>query len=623
MSATNKLTNEASTETRVSVTGLTVVTKRRETSVIEDVSFQILPGTVLGLVGESGSGKSTLGVALLGHTRRGLKIAAGEVMIDGVDLLALSGPQLRRARGSLVSYVPQDPTSGLNPGLRVGYQLREALAIHPESLVNGQSLEGRISEVLVEVGLPATERLLRSYPHQLSGGQQQRIAIAMAFACFPRLIVLDEPTTGLDVTTERQVLDTVRDLTQRHQISAVYVSHDLAVVAQIADETAVMYAGRIIEQGPTDAIFRSARHHYTAGLIKAAPSARQSTVLIGIEGHPPSPGHWPIGCAYANRCESAADDCRRALPSLEPVGPRHLVRCLHPLPELAAFASRPGVPNVSVHSGRSLSVHELSATYGGTEVLHGIDVDVAPGQCTAIVGESGSGKTTLARCIVGLHQSWRGQAAYGEEMLDPKPERRTKEQRRLIQYVFQNPYNSLNPRMSVGDNMEEPLRYFTSFTRQRRRAEVLRVLDAVALSAEFIDRMPDELSGGERQRVAVGRALTVNPELLVCDEVTSALDVSVQALLVEQLRQLQHDRGLSMLFITHNLAVVRSIAQDVIVISNGEVVERGLVETVLDHPQHPYTKQLLADLPHLGEAREAPTPDFVVGEEPQIPEFHI
>jgi peptide/nickel transport system ATP-binding protein len=595
-------TGQTAASDGVSVSGLTVVTKRRQTPIVDDVSFQIKPGTVMGLVGESGSGKSTVSLALLGHTRRGLKIAAGEVVIDGRDLLALSGPQLRQARGRQASYVPQDPASGLNPGLRVGYQLREAFTIHPDSLAEGQTVEDRTNELLLEVGLPATELLLRSYPHQLSGGQQQRIAIAMAFACRPRLIVLDEPTTGLDVSTQRHVLDTVRELTRRHDVTAVYVSHDLAVVAQIADQTAVMYAGRVVEKGPTDRIFRSARHHYTAGLIKAAPSARQSSILVGIEGRPPRPGNWPPGCSYAARCASAADDCRRALPALEPASSGQLVRCFHPLPELAASAAKRGVPAVTTHPGQSLSVRDLSASYGTTEVLHGISFEVPPGSCTAIVGESGSGKTTLARCVVGMHRSWQGEVTYGGATLDRRPERRTKDQRRIIQYIFQNPYNSLNPRMSVGDNMEEPLRYFTSSTRQERRAQVIRVLDAVALSAEFIDRMPDELSGGERQRVAVGRALTVDPELLVCDEITSALDVSVQALLVEQLRHLQHDRSLSMLFITHNLAVVRSIAQDVIVISKGHVVERGPVDLVLDHPQHDYTRQLLADLPHLEEA---------------------
>jgi peptide/nickel transport system ATP-binding protein len=247
-------------------------------------------------------------------------------------------------------------------------------------------------------------------------------------------------------------------------------------------------------------------------------------------------------------------------------------------------------------------VRDLVAHYAHKQVLHHVDLEVTPGRCTAIVGESGSGKTTLARCIAGLHQSWEGTMAYGDVPLAQQPRKRTVDQRRVMQYVFQNPYASLNPRLTVGSNMEEPLRYFTSLSASDRRERVLRGLEDVALSADFADRMPDQLSGGERQRVAVGRALSVDPEMLICDEITSALDVSVQALLVEQLRRLQHERGLSMLFITHNLAVVRSIAQDVIVLSHGVVVEHGPVEQVLDSPQHPYTVQLLADLPHLDAA---------------------
>jgi peptide/nickel transport system ATP-binding protein len=276
-----------------------------------------------------------------------------------------------------------------------------------------------------------------------------------------------------------------------------------------------------------------------------------------------------------------------------------VARCLHPLPSDAIAHANPPVPPSPGHSGSALAVSGLVAHYGSTEVLHGVDLTVPAGCCTAVVGESGSGKTTLARCIAGLHQVWRGKLSYAGTALDPLPQRRSKDERRVLQYVFQNPYASLNPRTSVGANIEEPLRYFTALSARDRRERVLRVLDDVALSADFADRMPDQLSGGERQRVAVGRALSVDPELLICDEITSALDVSVQALLVEQLRRLQHERGLSMLFITHNLAVVRSIAQHVVVVSRGSVVEQGPVEHVLDNPQHPYTIQLLADLPHL------------------------
>jgi len=588
------------------VSGLTVQTKTHGVPVIEGISFSVDSGTVMGLVGESGSGKSTAGVALLGLARRGLRISAGSVVVGDQDILKLGPSELTHARGRVVAYVPQDPSSGLNPALRIGRQLREALAVHSGVLASGQTVDERIEEVLTDVHLPANDVLLRSYPHQLSGGQQQRVAIAMAFACRPRVIVLDEPTTGLDVTTQRHVLETVRSLTQQYGATAVYVSHDLAVVAQLAQTTAVMYSGRLAELGPTVDLFRAARHPYTVGLIKAAPSPERSTVLVGIEGRPPRPGHWPTGCAFADRCPSVQPDCRQSLPGLRELAPGHQARCIHPVPADGDPAgAADAVPAARERDGASLGVSNLVAHYGAVEVLHGVSFRVDPGRCTAIVGESGSGKTTLARCLIGLHAAWSGDVHFGGEELAPGFAQRSSDLRRRLQYVFQNPYASLNPRMSVGENLEEPLRFFTELNRDQRRERVEQVLDTVALSGGFIDRMPDQLSGGERQRVAVGRALTVNPELLICDEVTSALDVSVQALLVEQLRQLQFERGLSMVFITHNLAVVRSIAQDVVVLAHGDVVEQGPTEQVLDDPQDPYTRQLLKDLPRL-EARAQP-----------------
>ena len=590
----------------LTVTGLTVVTQKHKTPVVEDVSFSVAGGQILGLVGESGSGKSTVGVALLGLARRGLEIAGGSVLIGDVDVLKMSPGELRSARGRVVAYVPQDPASGLNPALRIGTQLREALAVHPDALT-GQTVDDRVRELLVQVHLANPERVLRSYPHQLSGGQQQRIGIAMAFACRPRLIVLDEPTTGLDVSTQRHVLDTVADLSTQYGATIVYVSHDLAVVGQIADETAVMYAGRLVEQGPTDSLFRQARHHYTVGLLKAAPSPDRSTVLVGIEGNPPRPGSWPVGCCFLDRCPAAQDDCAAALPEMIPLGPKHVARCIHPVP----LSSDPGagpaaVPTVGGVPGPALTLSGMNAHYGPLPVLHDINFTVEPGTCTAIVGESGSGKTTLARCLIGLHSDWAAdQATFGDEKLEPAAAKRTRSQRQRLQFVFQNPFSSLNPRMSVGDNVEEPLRFFTKLSRAERRRKVLETLDTVALSKQFYNRMPDQLSGGERQRVAVGRALAVDPELLVCDEVTSALDVSVQALLVEQLRELQLKRGLSMVFITHNLAVVRSVAQNVIVLQAGRIVESGPVEDVLDRPTQEYTRQLLADLPKMSTAAHA------------------
>lgn len=585
--------------TGLRVSGLTVVSKARRTPIVEDVSFELPRGQVLGMVGESGSGKSTVAVALLGLARRGLEISAGSVHIQDRNVLALPPAQLREARGSLISYVPQDPGTGLNPGHKIGWQLREALTVHRSAVPAGQSVDDRVREVLTEVGLP-DQAVLERYPHQLSGGQQQRVAIAMAFAARPQVIVLDEPTTGLDVTTQRRVLDTVREMTARHQVSSVYISHDLAVVAEIADQVAVMYAGRIIEIGSAAALFTDPRHHYSAGLIAAAPSAVRATTLEGIEGRPPRPGAWPTGCSFADRCDKAQPECEAELPELVSVGAGQRARCLHPV-EKGSFtiANRPAAPVVP-RSGPALEVRNLSAHYGTLPILHGVDIELSAGRCTAVVGESGSGKTTLARCLVGLHHQWQGSIAIGGMPVGSRPKDRPFELRRKLQYVFQNPYASLNPRMSVGQNIEEPLRHFTSLDRRARRDRVMSVLSEVALSATYADRMPDQLSGGERQRVAVGRALTVEPEILVCDEITSALDVSVQALLVEQLRHLQRERNLSLLFITHNLAVVRSLAQDVVVLERGRVVEHGPVESVLTDPTHSYTKKLLEDLPDLG-----------------------
>lgn len=587
------------TENGIEVRELTVCTAAG-VPVVENISFTVEPGETLGLVGESGSGKSTVGVALLGLARRGLRITAGSVKVGGTDILSLSGEQLRDARGRLVSYVPQDPAAGLNPAHRVGAQLREALSVHQRALGGTVDIDERVESLLADVSLPASPELLQSYPHQLSGGQQQRIGIAMAFACRPRLIVLDEPTTGLDVTTQRRVLETIRDLASEHSVSAVYVSHDLATVGQIAQRTVVLYAGRVIESGPTRELFAEPHHPYTAGLVAAVPSPDEANRLVGIEGRPPRPGRWPQGCAYAERCPRVTDTCRSSLPALTLLGKGREVRCLTPVgTDGSELFSPAAVPSLGPQREEALSVTQLRASYSGTEVVHGVSFAVPAGECTAIVGESGSGKTTLARSLVGLHSAWSGEVKVGGDAVAPAAGARAKDQLRRMQYVFQNPYASLNPTMTVAENIEEPLRHFERLPPSERRQRAIEMLEVVCLSPEFADVLPNRISGGERQRVAVGRALVVNPEILVCDEITSALDVSVQALLVEELRDLQIQRQLSMVFITHNLAVVRSIAQNVIVLERGTVVEAGTVDTVLSNPQHPYTQQLMQDLPRM------------------------
>jgi peptide/nickel transport system ATP-binding protein len=589
---------------RLQVIGLQVRTDsaaRPGTGVVDDISFAVPAGEVLGLVGESGSGKTTVALALLGHARRGLRISAGQILLDGTDLLTLSRPELRAARGARVSYVPQDPAAALNPGLRIGTQVREVLRVHTEAGPAAAGDSGdRVAEVMREAYLDPTPELLHRYPHQLSGGQQQRVALAMAFACRPALIVLDEPTTGLDVTTQRHILNTVRTLCRSYGVAAVYVSHDLAVVSGLVSDVAVMYAGRIVEIGPAARLFGDPVHPYTRGLIRAVPSPERAEALTGIDGQQPRPGRRGAGCSFAPRCGYAIAACTSTAPEPVTVAGR-AVRCLRAqdleavepghLPVLAAPPAAAGTP--------ALSVRDVAASYGSAQVLTGIGLEVPPRTCVAIVGESGSGKTTLARCVAGLHRDWTGEIAFQGTALAPGARQRSKDLLRRVQYIFQNPYTSLNPRKTIGQILDQQVRQFSDLSRRDRSARVAEVLKDVSLGPDLLFSYPDQLSGGERQRVAIARALAVRPELLICDEVTSSLDVSVQAIIIELLRRIQQEHHLAMIFITHNLALVRSIAQSVVVLREGTVAESGPAGQVLEHPASPYTQRLVEDVPKL------------------------
>ena len=584
----------------LAVDRLKVVMAGSQTDVVDDVSFTVGAGEVLGLVGESGSGKTTVALALMGYARRGLTIAGGSVLLDGQEVIGRTAAELRRLRGASVAYVAQDPTSALNPALKVGTQLREIFAAHPGE--SGASVEDRIGELLLEVRLDQVSRALDSYPHQLSGGQQQRVMLAMAFACRPKLIVLDEPTTGLDVTTQRHVLDSIRGLCRIYRVGAVYVSHDLAVVADIANTIGVMYAGRLVELGAAARVFRAPGHPYTRGLLRAIPSPTRAHVLEGMEGQPPRPGGRPRGCFFAARCEFAEDACGTAFPARNDLdGTGHWARCIRAaevcqLPALGELPLREQLPLVEAERPL-LRIESLNATYVEKPVLYDVSVEVRPQRCLAVVGESGAGKTTLARCIVGLHSTWSGTIEFDGNGLAHDRRRRPREVIRSLQYVFQNPYTSLNPRKTVGRLVEQPLRELFDLPRAERDRRVVAALEDAALSGEYVNRYPDQLSGGERQRVAIARALVSEPKLLVCDEVTSALDVSVQAAIVELLHRLKSERGLTLVLITHNLALVRGLADDVVILRDGRVVEQG--QGVLDSPQTDYSAQLLADVPSL------------------------
>jgi peptide/nickel transport system ATP-binding protein len=420
----------------------------------------------------------------------------------------------------------------------------------------------------------------------------------MAFAGNPRLIVLDEPTTALDVSTQRLVLNTVRELCAKHQVAAIYVSHDLAVVSELATRIAVMYSGRVIELGEAADVVGRPLHPYTRGLLTAVPSPTRALRLVGIEGTPPSPSRRPSGCAFAPRCGFATEVCLEAPPQPTRALGRE-VRCVHveqvstvPLADRASRADE-----VESDSPSVLGIRSLSAGYGSSPVLKDLTFDVQERVCTAIVGESGSGKTTLARAIAGLHRQYTGTISLGTEVLNASVHKRSVQQVSDIRYVFQNPYASLNPRRTVGDTIAGSLRTLSKLPARAIDSAVVQALEDVSLLPEMARRYPSELSGGERQRVAIARALVVRPRLLICDEVTSSLDASAQAIIIELLRTLQTERDLSILFITHNIALVRALASQCIVLSKGEIVEAGAVADVLGRPQHDYTVQLMHDVP--------------------------
>jgi len=572
--------------------------------VVSDISFSVAPGRILGLVGESGSGKSTIAAALLGHARDGARITAGRVRVGEIELLGLPPAQLRRLRGRVVAHVAQDPASALNPLQRIGTHLHELLEVH-EPQLKPAGREQRILRSLADVGLPDEREFLRRFPHQLSGGQQQRVLLALAFVLNPQLIVLDEPTTALDVTTQAKVLATVRTLCQRHGVAAVYVSHDLAVVRNLVDEVVVLYAGRVVEQAPLQVLFERPVHPYSQGLLAAIPDVAQRRPLQPIPGQAPAPGTRPTGCAFAPRCPLADAGCQAKAPQLVTFEPQRRVACLRPDdgPAFRVGGGDSPLRLVEAAAPALLSVEGVDAWYGHRQVLFNVSLQLAAGQCLALVGESGSGKTTLARALAGLGENASGLLRYQDAALSLKARERPATQRHQVQYIFQNPYRSLNPRHTVGETLATAARHFFSLSEAQVQARVAEVLGQVSLQPGLSAAYPRELSGGERQRVAIARALICQPRLLICDEITSALDVSVQSTILDLLARLQQG-GLSILLVTHDLGVVRALAQRVVVLRKGVLVESGAVEQVLDDPFDVYTRQLVSDSPSLsGKAR--------------------
>jgi peptide/nickel transport system ATP-binding protein len=593
----------APSATIVRVDGLTLAL-RTGAPIVEDVSFSLQAGEILGLVGESGSGKTTTALALLGYTRPGVVWRSGSVEVGGEQIGGRDERALRTLRGRVVSYVPQDPGGALNPSLRVGDAILDVLRAHRQ----GVGAPAAVHAALERVELGGDAGFTRRYPHQLSGGQQQRVTIAMACVCEPPVAVLDEPTTGLDVLTQDRILFELDRLRNEQGMAMVYVSHDLAVVSRMADRIVVMYAGRVVENASAAEVIERPRHPYTRALVAAIPDFRHPRSLRGIPGVSVGVGEWPSGCAFAPRCEHVGDRCAEAVPALADAAPGHAVRCCRSAD--LALAERP-VSGLRAQAAPAaaepplLEVSSLEARYRSRSSARPAVVDVSfaiePGRCVALVGESGSGKTTVGRCIAGLHTPSRGTIAFAGAPLAGHAGSRPLDVRRRIQIVFQNPFESLNPRHQVRSSIARPLRVLCGLSRRNADVRVGQLLERVRLPKRVAERFPVELSGGERQRVAIARALAAEPELLICDEVTSALDVSVQAAVLELLQELQRELGLSMLFITHNLGVVACVADSVLVMDKGELCESGPVAQVLEHPAHEYTRRLLSAAPTLSD----------------------
>ncbi len=502
-------TAEVDPEAGCTISGLRVGLTGRGIDVVDNIDLVLHPGEVVGLVGESGSGKTTVGTALLGYSRRGAEIETGSVLLGTRDVLSMSTQEVRSVRGMEIAYMPQDPASALNPAIRIGRQIVELLELRNVGTA-AERLE-RAKAGLAEVGLPNDEEFLARFPHQLSGGQVQRVALAMAFLPRPKVLVLDEPTTGLDVTTQGMVLATMAELCRSHDVAALYVTHDLAVVANIANRVAVMYAGRIIELGPREAIFRNPAHPYTRALLDAIPHLSQARALVGIPGRTPGPGRRPAGCRFHDRCAYVVERCRTEEPPPVEVAPDHVARCWR-IGDIGEWdINRGTVPDTDPNRKREplLSVSNLNIFYGHKHVVHDVSFDLAKAEVLALVGESGSGKTTISRSIGGLHDNWTGDVNFLGHELAKSARRRTMDDRKRIQYIFQNPYLSLNPRLTIEQIVKRPMELFGLARGQEATDRVVELLEQVALGPTVLKYQTNRLSGGERQRVAIARALAV------------------------------------------------------------------------------------------------------------------
>lgn len=601
---------EATPRTLLEIRNLRVEyrTSRGRMVALPDFSLSLGEGERIGLVGESGCGKSTLAMAIMRHLGSNGVIANGEIIFEGRDIARASETELERVRGTRMSIVYQEPASALNPSMTIGRQLIEVPMVHQG--MGRREAYRRAAEVLAEVHIPDPEAFLECYPHQLSGGQKQRVVIAMALLANPTLLVLDEPTTGLDVTVEAAVLDLIDEIRRRHGTALIYISHNLGLIARVAERVGVMYAGELVEDAPVTSLFANPRHPYTRGLFGAIPrmgTSKRESALLPIPGSVPLPGGGRRGCAFAPRCPIVlAGRCDAGPVGFADLGPGHRARCVNL--EESVQLSTPALPApqaTAADGERIVEAEGLSRFYelrrGVVKANDSLDLEARRGEVLAVVGESGSGKSTFARVLAGLEAASGGTLRFaGVDIAKRTVHQRTAEQVAQIQMVFQNPDGTLNPSFSAGWPIARAIRKLGSGRGRAEIAERVRsLLGMVQLPQSARHSLPRQLSGGQKQRVAIARAFAGQPEVLIADEPTSALDVSVQAAVVNLLLRIQAERGTTMVFISHDLGLVRYIADHVVVMYLGRVMEAGPTAALYAPPYHPYTEALLSAVPSI------------------------
>ena len=594
---------------------------------LSGVDLHVNPGETLGIVGESGSGKTMTALSLMGLLPQGGKVSSGSIILDGQDLTKMPLHLKRKMRGTKVGMIFQDPLTSLNPTMKIGLQVCEPLRVH-EKLSKRAAL-ARAVEILKRVGMPRPEVVINNYPHQLSGGMRQRVMIAMALVCKPRILIADEPTTALDVTTQMQILDLIDELRDEYKMGVILITHDLGVVAGHTDRVAVMYAGRIVETAPTKTLFTEPKHRYTSSLMAALPerALAAGTKLFSIPGAPPSLTNLPKGCRFAARCLWATDECRADYPPLSG-DENHTFSCFHPVQE---GDESPAVLQAMMDSGKAedavdatgqishevlLDVKEASREYessgsgffkrdkGVVSAVDRVSISVKKGETYGLVGESGCGKSTVGRLIAGLERPSGGAIELDGRDLATLKGRDAVRIHRDVQMMFQDSYAAMDPRMRIDQILAEPMSIQKTGNARQIAERIMEILEQVGLTEEILDRYPHEFSGGQLQRIGFARSLTLAPDLIVADEPVSALDVSVQAQVLNLMKDLQQELGLSYLFISHDLAVVQYMADRIGVMYLGRIVEEGPAHEVVKNPKHPYTKALIDSIP-------VPDPEFV------------